>query len=107
MLDSRRATVRADSPAPPSEMRTTLASVLGERWAATKSTTSRLVTAAGSFCAQLKNTFKSNAAASTELGLARPDRNVRYSSTRSCPTLTNTSPEGAWDCSTDSSKDIG
>src|SRR5487761_1567829 len=55
-----------------------------------KASTSAVLTSAGSFPANAKNTFKSNAAASTVFGLHRAATNRRYSSTSSFPSRTST-----------------
>jgi hypothetical protein len=65
--------VEADNPAPPSEMRTTFsAPARGRRCTATKSSTSRAVTCAGSFPTTAKNVFRSCAYARTVAGRTRP-----------------------------------
>ena len=68
---SRRLIVRADSPASPSSIRTTPAPRLGWRWAAMKDSTSAASTSSGHLPTTVKNTFKSNAAASTVFARAR------------------------------------
>jgi hypothetical protein len=50
-----------------------------------KSNTSADVTSTGSLLTIVKNAFKSNAAARTVFGRARPATNARYRSTRQCP----------------------
>jgi hypothetical protein len=68
----RRLIVRADSPASPSSIRTTVAPRRGARCRAMKVSTSAGVTSAGSRSMIEKNTFRSNAAASTVFPRARP-----------------------------------
>src|SRR6476661_7905820 len=68
---SRRLIVRADKPASPSWIRTTSAPRLGCRWAAMNDNTSAPVTSSGTLATCVKNTFRSNAVASTVFGRAR------------------------------------
>jgi hypothetical protein len=56
--------------------------VRSPRWAATKSNTSAGDTSTGSFSTTEKNVFRSNAAARTVFGRARPATNAKYRSTR-------------------------
>ncbi len=63
--------VRADSPASPSSMRTTVAPRRGCRCEAMNTNTSDSVTSTGVLPTTEKNTFRSNAVASTVFGRAR------------------------------------
>jgi hypothetical protein len=74
---SRRLIVLAERPAAPSSIRTTRAPRRGARWAVMNSSTSALVTSAGSFSITEKNTFRSNALASTVFGRARAATSAR------------------------------
>jgi hypothetical protein len=67
----RRLIVRADNPASPSSIRTTPTPRRGCRWDRMNDTTSASVTSAGSLPTTLKNTFRSNALASTVFGRQR------------------------------------
>ena len=68
---SRRLMVRADRPASPSSMRTTVAPRRGSRCASMNASTSAPPISAGSLSTTEKNTFRSNAVASTVFGRAR------------------------------------
>ena len=68
---SRRLIVRADSPASPSSIRTTSAPRRGWRCAAMNANTSASAMSSGSLATCEKNTFRSNAVASTVFGRAR------------------------------------
>jgi hypothetical protein len=72
--------VRADRPGSPSSIRTTVAPRRGARWCVIKASTSAVVTSAGSVSMIEKNTFRSNAVASTVFHRARPAMNSRKAS---------------------------
>ena len=67
----RRLIVRADRPASPSSILTTLAPWRGARWALMKVKTSAVTTSVGSLATTVKKTFKSNAMANTVFHRAR------------------------------------
>jgi hypothetical protein len=68
---SRRLMVRADSPASPSSIRTTVAPRRGRRCIWMNASTSASRTSSGCLPTTEKNTFRSNALASTVFGRAR------------------------------------
>jgi hypothetical protein len=70
-LASRRLIVRAARLDSPSSSRTTPGPRRGLRWSLMKASTSAVVTSTGSLATTPKNTFKSQAAASSVFGLAR------------------------------------
>jgi len=77
-VDRRRRTVRADTAPSPSSTTTTGTAVAPpQRWAVMKPSTSAAVTFAGALPTTAKNTFRSNAAASTVFGRHRAATNSR------------------------------
>jgi hypothetical protein len=98
-IDKRRRTVAADTP-PGSLPRSTGCSTPCSpsrpvRCAVMNASTSAGRTCSGGLATTVKNTFRSDAAASTVFGRHRPARNSRYTSASGTPATAASSPEPA------------